>query len=308
MKPASPENKTTALISILIVVLIWGSAFAVTKIAVTEAPPFIAAFLRNLVASLVLLPFYLVRRSRKEDQGPLPIPWKKMVLMGLTGITFFYALFNLSLTYTAAATGALIQGLMPVAIALPAAFFLKEKLDGRMILGIIISVMGVVLIGFIGKNDESGKGLLGNILMILSVLSWAGYTIISKSVHQYDPVLITAFSTFIGTAFLLPAVVIEGWGHDLPVISLKGWLAIVYLGVFSSAIAYLLYNKALKTLSAAQAGNFLNLDPVIGAGIAVIFLKDTFTTWQIAGAVLVLVGLWLSSKTPDSAKGSGSTS
>lgn len=292
------DNKTNGLISILFVMLIWGSAFTVTKLAVELMPPFFFAFLRNILASLILLPLYLMKRKKEKQSKAPPLPYLRIVFMALAGITVFYSLFNLSLIYTAAATGALIQGLMPVAIAIPAVIFLKEKIDKKSILGIIISVIGVILLGFIGNTSGSGN-VWGNILMIGSVLSWAIYTLISKSINQHDPIIITSLVTFIGTALLLPPVIIELWGHPLPSVPLKGWLAIGYLGIFSSAISYVLYNKALKTISAAQAGNFMNLDPVIGAVIAVIFLKERFTNLQLVGGVLVLIGIWLSFKTSD---------
>lgn len=113
--------------------------------------------------------------------------------------------------------------------------------------------------------------------MILSVFCWAAYTVIAKSVHHYDPVVIPALSTMAGTVFLLPLVVVELWEQPIPTINGQGWAAIIYLGAFSSALGFILYTKALKHLSAAQVGNWMNLDPVIGATIAVIFLKDTMT-------------------------------
>jgi drug/metabolite transporter (DMT)-like permease len=285
------NNKTTGLVCIGIVLLIWGSAFSITKVAVDVVPPFLLAFLRNLVASLILLPMYLLRQ-KKQPQAVVPL--SKIILLGLTGVTLFYTFFNWALVYTSAAAGALIQGIMPVAIALPAMFFLKEKLNARTIAGIILSVGGVFLIGFINTPSNSGNPLLGNFLMILSVFAWAGYTVLAKSVHHADPLMLPALTTIAGTIFLLPLPVIELWGQPFPVIPGKAWAAIIYLGAFSSALSYILYNIALKKLSATQVGNFLNLDPVIGATIAVIFLKDSITNWQIAGAVLVIAGIWLS--------------
>jgi drug/metabolite transporter (DMT)-like permease len=95
---------------------------------------------------------------------------------------------------------------------------------------------------------------------------------------------------------LLPVAAVDVYFHGVPEISAATWAGIAYLGVFASALAYFLYNRALESLPAAQVGNFLNLNPVIGAVIAMIFLKDTFTGWQMAGGVLVLAGIWLSSK------------
>lgn len=110
-----------------------------------------------------------------------------------------------------------------------------------------------------------------------------------------DSFLATCLSTYAGTLFLIPFAALtlknEGW----PDIHLNGWVAIVYLGAFASAVSYFLYNKALETLTASQVGNFVNLDPVIGVIIALIFLHERISALQIVGALMVLAGIWLTS-------------
>ena len=295
------NKRTGALLSILFVVFIWGSASTVTKLGVQEMPPFLFALVRNCIASVLLFLLYFYRRKVNRQQPSPIMPWKKIAWMGLTGITFFSVFFNLALVYTSASTGALIQGFIPVAIVLLAIIFLKEKPDIPHIAGIVFSVIGVILIGFIDISPQ-GNSLLGNILMILSVVSWAVYTVVSKSLRDYDPVMVTAFSTAMGTLFLVPVVIFEQWSKPFPVISADAWKAILYLAIFSSTICFVLYNQTLKILSATTVGNLLNLDPLIGAIIAIIVLNDKITGWQIAGGVLILIGILLSSKSSSQKK------
>lgn len=291
----SPGRKTGALFSIILIVTIWGSASAVTKLAVESIPPYVFALLRNIIAAACLLPYYFIRK--KNIPSSQALPWKKVTWMGLTGITFFYLFFNLALYYTTAAAGALIQGFIPVAIILLSILILKEKLKQLQIAGILLSVTGVVLIGFVGTFSGARNAILGNTLMILAVLCWGFYTIISKSLQQYDAVQLTTFSTTIGTIGLLPAAAFQLWQQQQwPTISMNGWLSILYLGVFSSAICYILYNKVLKVLSGVQVGNFMNFDPIVGALIAIIFLGERVTVWQVTGGVLVLIGVVLTSR------------
>lgn len=284
-------DRTKGFISIVFVMLIWGSSFAVTKTVVQEVSPYLFATLRHIVACVVLLPFYLRQRKKVKQQ----LPYKRLAAMGITGITVYYGLFNFAMLYIPASTGALVEGLIPVAIAIPAALLLKEHIGGRSIAGIILCVTGVVLVGFVGR-PEGAHTLRGSILMLLAVCCWSGYTLLSRSLKDTDTLLATSVSTFIGSAFLIPIAAVDLYQHGMPEISGKAWAGIIYLGVFASALAYFLYNRALESLPAAQVGNFLNLNPVIGALIAMIFLKDTFTPWQMAGGVLVLAGIWLSSK------------
>jgi drug/metabolite transporter (DMT)-like permease len=293
MKMHSLNARTRGLLSILFVMLIWGSAFTITKLAVREIAPLLFAFLRNACASLILLPLYFARRRKMADA--LPLPKGKIFFMGLTGVTLFYALFNIALVYTTASAGALIQGFIPVAVALGAAMFLKEKITKHQWAGILLCVIGVALVGFVGRDEQGNDALPGNILMVLSVFAWAAYTLVAKSVNRHDSIIVVSLVTFIGTLLFIPLAIIENPALDFPSLSMNAWLAVAYLGGLSSALSYILYNNALKTLSAAQVGNFLNLDPVIGAMIAFLFLKDGFTSWQVAGAILVLAGIFLSS-------------
>ncbi|ASZ14082.1 DMT family transporter [Chitinophaga pendula] len=286
------NERTKGFISIIFVMLIWGSSFSVTKLVVQEVSPFVLATLRHLIASAVLLPFFLARRRKVRHA----LPYGHLLLMGLSGITVYYCLFNSGMRYISASSGAMIEGLIPVAIAIPAALILKEHLYSKTITGIVLSVIGVILVGFVGNAQKSDNGLLGSALMVGAVCLWGAYTLLSRSLKNMDTILVTSVSTFFGTLCLLPMFFYELYQHGMPTISAGAWAGMTYLGLFASALAYFLYNRALESLPAAQVGNFLNLNPVIGAVIAFIFLKDTFTGWQYAGSVLVIAGIWLSAR------------
>ncbi|WP_143307168.1 DMT family transporter [Chitinophaga vietnamensis] len=292
MNKITLDERTKGFISIIFVMLIWGSSFTVSKIVVTEVNPFVFATLRHIIACIVLFPFYLMRRKKVTR----PLPYGKLTLMGLTGIAVYYCFFNSAMSRITASTGALVEGLIPVVIAVLAAVILKEHLHKKTITGIVLSVIGVILVGFVGAAHGPGNSLLGSFLMVCAVLLWGLYTMLSRSLKSSDSVVVTAVSTFIGTACLLPVFFITVAQHGLPPISWKAWAGMAYLGCFSSALAYFLYNRALESLPAAQVGNFLNLNPVIGALIAYLFLKDNITGLQLVGAVLVLTGIWLSNR------------
>lgn len=286
------NTRTKGILSIILVMLIWGASFTVTKVVVAEISPYLFAALRHLLACILLLPFYLYQRKKVSQ----PLPAKKIVLMGLVGIALYYGCFNAAMRYIPASTGALIEGLIPVAVAVPAAIFLKEPLTKKGIAGIVLSVAGVTMVGFTAQQQSGSNPLLGSLLMLASVLCWGAYTLFARSLKDADTILVTALSTFAGTAFLVPVSLAELYYQGMPHISLKSWAGIAYLAVFASALAYFLYNKALEGLPAAQVGNFLNLNPVVGALTAIIFLKETLSGWQIAGGILVLGGIWLSAK------------
>jgi drug/metabolite transporter (DMT)-like permease len=276
--------------------LVWGSSFAVTKNAVSTIPPLTFALLRFVVASICLHIMLLTRK--KELTPPDKIPFLPLFWMGLTGVGIYYIFFNYSLIYTSASMGALIQAFIPVIIALLAFFFLKEKISRLQVFSIIVSVVGVALVSLSAQADSSSRNpLLGNFLMMIAVTAWAVYTILSKKLANKDVLKVTCYSTYIGTILLIPSTIFELWNKPLPSISATGWYSILYLGAIASALSYLLYNRALKEMPAFIVGIFINLDPIIGAAIAMIFLKEQITAWQIVGSILVICGMYLSSKT-----------
>lgn len=285
-------NKSTkGLLSILFVMIVWGSASSVTKVAVNEIPPFTLAFLRFFTALITLL----LMRPFSRSVNDTPMPWVPVTLMGLSGVTAFYIFFNLSLFYTSASIGSLIQGFIPVCIAIFAVIFLKERLSGLQITGILLSLIGIIIIGLLANQGSGAQSTLkGNLFMILASLAWAIYTVISHKVTSVDPLKVTIGIAFTGVLFLVPFALFECWRSGVPSISLKGWLAVIYLGSIGSALCYLLYNKAMETMSAAQIGNFLNLDPLVGLIVALVFLGEHINMLQVIGGLLVITGIFLS--------------
>lgn len=288
------SGRSGAIIGMLFVMFVWGSSFAVTKRAVQVVPPMTFAFLRFLVASVCLHVMLMSRRTGKKQVGG-QVSRTLLFWMGLTGVGFFYIFFNYSLLYTTASMGALIQAFIPVVIAILAAVFLNEQITLAKGISIVLSIAGVVLVAFVSKAGlNAPKPVLGNIFMLISVVAWAVYTILSKKIAHLDSLKVTCYSTYIGTLLLVPSMVVELWYRPLPIIDAASWVAIVYLGALGSAVSYFLYNYALKKLPASLVGVFINLDPVIGAGIAVVFLKEQLSLWQVVGGMLVLGGMWLS--------------
>jgi drug/metabolite transporter (DMT)-like permease len=290
------NTKTRGIFILIFIMLVWGSSYSITKSVVETLPPMCFAFIRFFIATLCLLPVYLQHRRKHKDTLEKS-DYVRLVFMGLTGVTGYYILFNFSLLYTSASVGALIQGLIPICIALFGISFLGEKVSRRQIIGIIISFTGVTLVGLISNDKANGSNpLLGNLLMLVSVICWTAYTLLSRKSNHLDSITTTFLGGCAGTLLCLPTAVYEYMHLDTPIrLGVFGWMAVVYLGAISSALCYLLYNQALKSLPAAMVGNFLNLDILVGVSIAVLFLHESITTWQVVGGALILSGLFLSS-------------
>ena len=284
-----------AVCALLLTMLVWGSAFAVTKSAEAQIPPLLFALLRFLVASACLLIFTQMRGGIRLLPTPLPVG--KLALMGLTGVTLYYIGFNLSLSFTSASEGALIQGSIPVITAMLAIIFLRERFSRVRALGIAVSMLGVALIVLTNTASTGAHRLVGDLLMLGAVFAWSAYTIVGKRVAGLSAIAVTTYSTLLGTLFLVPAAAYDLAIRPPRAIAWGSWIAVLYLGIGASALMVALWNFALRSLDASQAANFVNLVPVVGVSTAALFLGEALTVRQLIGGALVLFGVWLSSRT-----------
>jgi drug/metabolite transporter (DMT)-like permease len=285
-------RRTLAIISLLVVMAIWGSAFTVTKAAIDEIPPVMIALLRFVLASAILLPGLIV--WRKQALALLKRSWPTLAAMGICGFTLFQAGANVALAYSTAAETAIIQSVIPVMTAILAALVLREQPSGRRIFGILLSLAGVVVVILVAApSAHASNPLFGGAIMLGVVALWAIYTVLAKRLAQSDPLLVTACSTIFGALFLIPLALFESDGAALPQISAQGWLSILYLGALSSTMANLLYNWSLTHLDASQAATFINLVPIVGVAVAVLFLGEPLVGWQLVGGAITLLGVWL---------------
>jgi drug/metabolite transporter (DMT)-like permease len=274
---------------LLVTMMIWGSTFVATKLAIQTLPPLQLAFVRVLLGTLVLAPFAWLRR--KSQPSP-PMPWHSIVWLGAIGVALYYIAFNYALSLTSAAQGALVQSCIPAVTALIAVLWLGERGPMRRWIGIGLSVAGVVIVFAGGASDVSVRSTYGNLLMFGTVVAWGLYTALAKRVAHCDTVVVTAALLGVGALFLLPFAVWE-YGHSQNVLgSTSSWLAIVYLGCGASGFAYLFYNLALRDMDANQAGTYTNLIPVVGV-ISGVLMGDTLSPMHLIGGAVVAAGIVL---------------
>jgi drug/metabolite transporter (DMT)-like permease len=290
----SGSRRSLAIITVVVMMVIWGSTFVVTKAAAQDISPLTLAALRFLTAAVVLVPFAMLKGNWKSM--PKPMPWRALLGMALTGIATFTIAFNYALVHASATQGALIYALLPAAVALAAVMFLGEKLAKRRIAGIVLSIVGVGLVVLAGEVDlNSPRPVLGALWMIGAVVSWAAYTIFAKRLADVDQVITIALVSSFGMLMIAPFAAIELAETSWRAPSLQAWAGILFLGTFASALAYIAYGWALRELDASLVGALINLDPIVGVITAVIFLGEQLHGGQIVGGAIALIGMWLAS-------------
>jgi drug/metabolite transporter (DMT)-like permease len=294
------RSRALAVGALVVTMLLWGTGPALTKIVLAELPPLLLALLRFVIASLLLLP---LAQSRGGLALPRPLPLGKLVLMGLTGVTIFFAGSNLGLVYSSAADAALIQGAIPAVTTVLAVAVLRERVDRWRVGGIAVSLLGVGLIVLTGSPTASAPNpLLGNLLTFVAVFSWAIYTMLGKSLGGVSELVVTAYSVLFGTILLVPFAAYELRDQPTLVVAPTSWLVVLFLGAGASGVAFLLWNYALRVLDASLAASYINLIPLIGVATAAVFLGESLSPSQLLGGALILAGIWLATRTAYSAR------
>jgi drug/metabolite transporter (DMT)-like permease len=299
------SRRTYALVSLILIMIVWGSTYVVTKAAVREIPPLTLAVLRYLIAAGVLVPIAIARGGLMRLPRPLPVA--PLVWMGLTGIAILTVGFNYGLVYGSASQGALVYALGPAAVAVAAVLGLREPLSKRRLVGIVLSVAGAALVVAFGEMDRTApRPLLGALWMLAGVVAWAYYTVIAKRLAHADQVVVIAWVSIIGTAMLLPGAAVELLQNPTPRPSLGAWLGTLFLGAVASAVAYVVYSRVLRELDASLVGAYFTLDPIVGVATAVGFLGEELRWGQVVGGVIALAGMWLAASkltpTPSTAR------
>lgn len=290
----SVSRRSVALLVLIVLMVVWGSTFVITKAVAKDIAPMMLATLRFLTAAVVLLPYALLKGSWRSL--PKPMPWGALLGMALTGIATFTIGFNYALVYGSASQGALIYALLPAAVAVAAVLFLKERMAKRRVAGITLSIIGVGLVALGGESDSSSpQPMLGAAWMIGAVLSWAAYTVFAKRLADADQSVTIALVSIFGTLMLAPLAAIELAHTPWQAPSTQAWAGVIFLGVAASALAYIAYGYALRELDASLVGAFINLDPIVGVLTAVLFLGETLHSGQMLGGAMALAGMWLAS-------------
>lgn len=287
-----------AYIMMLFVVIFYAGNI-LTGRAINELPPFTIAFFRLAVAFIVTLPLGLRSAWRYRHKF---LKYKKpFLIMTLTGITFFNTFIYSALQFTTSANVSVLEAAIPVATVVLSAILLKERLRNVQLLGVLISLLGAVWVVLDGNifSLAAMNWNIGDAIMIGAIISWAVYSIlVNKYMHLFPQFGALFVMSGISAVVLLPIVMVEWFITGVPT-ELKipsNMLGLTYLGIFPSFIALIFYNRAVGKLGASQASIFLNFLPVVTMIGAYLWLDETITLMKIAGALVVISGVILTTK------------
>lgn len=280
------------VLALIVANIIWGATSPILKYSLENIPPFSLAFIRFLLASLILFPLV----HTKINYPDLKNKW--LWVYALFGITFNIIFFFMALQKIPSINAPIIASSGPIMILIGSAVFLKEKIKLNLVFGTILSLFGVLLIIFQPILDHGlSTEILGNLLMVFATFGAVVATIAGRKFLTENNALGSTFwSCLIGTLTFAPLMFYEylknptWWGS----LDIRGWIGIIYGAVFASCIAYAAYDWALAKLPAAKTSIFTYIDPVIAVIIAVPLLGEKITLPFIIGTVFVFLGILIS--------------
>lgn len=282
-------GKTDALL--LLMALIWGVNFSVVKFATEVMSPLAFTGLRVMLAAVVLLSLVFARG------GAFPTRREILTLMalGMLGNGLYQILFVEGVARTKVGNAALIVAAAPAFIAIMSRAGGIERVSRRVLLGIGLSLGGVIIVVLGSANASNGNvTLLGTLLVFLGTLCWTTFTVLLQPyARRLDPIQLSAFTMLGGTLPLLIATPKALIATDWSRLGLQGWGAVFYASVISMGVAYLFWYRGLRVLGPTRTAVYSNLQPVIAILVAWIFLHEAPTVWQGVGTTTIMTGLFL---------------
>jgi drug/metabolite transporter (DMT)-like permease len=282
----------TAYLLLLGMAVCFGGTWPAGKLAVEEVPPFTVAAVRFTIATALLAVWAGWRH------GPIRAPgWSNVPLVlatGATAVAGYNILFLYGLELAPASDGAIIvPGFAPVFTVLLGWAVLRERVSRSTVAGLVLAFTGLVVVVDPGGPVE-GKRLAGAALFVAGAFCWAIYLLIGRpAIARFGAVTSTLYATATGTAMLIPFSLAEQGWRDLEEAAADGWLPMLYLAVFGTVLAFVLFYEGVSRIGPARAAAFAMLVPIFGVLSSVVLLGEELGLSLVLGGAAILAGLWL---------------
>lgn len=276
----------------------WGVNWPLAKFVVQSVPPVLASALRFALASLCLLAWLYVRQGRQALILPLR-QYGGLAAAAVFGVCAYGTFFMMSLQHVPAGKAATVVALNPILPLLLGAWLFRERLNGRILLGMALAVGGALtaisrgnLPGLLAGGIGTGEALL-----LSTVLCWSAYTLLGRFLLKgIDPLAVTCFTSLFGSLMLFAvSLVWEGGGawtaalHSPP----RVWPVLLLMALFGTVLAYLWFFDGMRQVGVGKASAYMALVPPFGIAASALWLGEELHVSLIGGSLLVAAGMLL---------------
>ena len=288
----TPPSTTLAYGSVALAAVLWGGSIVAQKMALGSFSAVEASVLRDIGGLVILLATWW-----SKEGGVLNVSRSDFYLLGLLGLGVLgnHLLILMGLNYVSGAVGGVIIGASPVVTSLLSAMLIRDVPLRAVWLGALLSFAGVGLVSVAGFQAAGERPLLGGTLVFLGVVSWALYSIGSRSIMERVSALTVNWTTLlVATVLQIPLlwtdrkVMEAGWSS----VTTSDWLALGYLVVFATAVAQQAWLFGVKGIGPSRASVLGNLTPVAAIGLSAVILNESVGVVEVLGIGIILAGVW----------------
>jgi drug/metabolite transporter (DMT)-like permease len=277
-------------------IIFWAFAFPFIKIGLRELSPVNLTIARLFIVCIIFIFFIFIKpkkfqKIQKDDIIPI-------FLLGFLGVIVYHFGLNYGEQFVSASVASLIIATIPIFIVLMANIFLKEKITFKIAIGIIVSLSGVILISTLGNSEmkieiQYISGALG---VIVAAIVGAGYTVAGKKfLERYSALSLTVYAILFGSIGLIPFLSLSFF-KEIYEMSIIGWIAVLFLGIFPTVIGYIFWYIALEIRKASEISVYLYFIPVLSTIISYFWFDERITPFFIIGGFMVITGLFIVNK------------
>lgn len=284
------NSKLTASFYATMSISFWGVSFVSTKAVLGKLDPYSLLVVRFGIGALFLLLLLLLQRKR------LLVSFKyvpHLMILGILGVFVHQILQATALLSINASSAGWLISFSPIFTVILSILFLHEKLSIMKAVGMVLAITGVLIVTTtrIGQSFQFSINI-GFLLMMLSTLNWAVYSVLLRSLKiPYPPLLTTFYMSLIGLILTTPFIIRnKGW-ESLSLLNYSEWVHLLFLGVFVSGIAYWYWGRALEVLEASKVSMFLYMEPIATLVAAVLLLDEKVFLISVAGGIIIIIGV-----------------
>jgi len=270
----------------------WSINYVAGKIALLHMDPLTLVAFRFEVAGAIMLAVYLAQKRRMPmRRGDV---WT-FTYLSFLGVVVNQGFFTFGLNYTTSSHSAVIVAIDPILILILASVFKIERLTAGKIGGMALAFIGILVLE--AENGPHSPLLMGDLISLGGALGFSFYAVFAKRItREYDAVALNTFNCAGAAILFLPVAIRQGISLDWSSVGWAGWAGMLYMAIFSSVSAYLLFYWALRYLDPSRVAAINYLQPVCVVVIASIFLAEHASSHLLAGTALVLAGVWLAER------------
>ena len=288
------NRKSIRYLLILLAIIFWGASFVATKTLLLEIKPVTIIILRLIIAS-ALLTVIAISTKRNFSINLKSHGW----IFILALIAVFHLWIQVTgLQYTTASNTGWIIGTAPIFMAIMALIFYNEKITLLALSGILLAITGLLLL--FGKGNITNIGFLenrGDLLVLGSAFTWGVYSTVNKKISlSYSPLMTILYLFLMMAVIIIPFNINTETIDSIIHLSGTGWLLILFLGLFCSGVAYVIWAQALRDMESAKVGAFLYIEPLVTVAAAAFFLKEEITLLMIFSGLLITAGVFVVNK------------